>query len=111
MPPRILNGQKEEPITLTGPTGRFTAEGRPTFFNSVGSESSEISITFQSAKDGKWYNYPSIHNGVKLEDQGEIENIFYINGGVDPETGNKSKPFESVKEAEKAAVARSKNIK
>lgn len=69
--------------------------------NEDGSFSTERTVTLQ--KKGLWYNVPSIVNGQELKSD-EVEYLFNI--GVIPHVGE----FNTLKEAEKSAVERSKYI-
>ena len=89
-----------------------TADGRNIYENELdddgrASVSSERSTTFKV--DGKFYNYPTIFDGKELHPDDVVE-IFKQNKRVDPETGKQAKPFNSVKEAVKAAEERSHGL-
>ena len=116
-------GRKEFPA-LTKVRIGTTPDGRPIWKNepeideqggSWDSESSERATTFEYK--GKYYSYPTIFNRTvngKLEpyeitsEQAKAMSIGY--GFVDPETGIKSKSFDTEDEAVAYAKERSKHL-
>ena len=85
-----------------------TSEGRNIYENEDGSQSSERSITFEV--DGKFYNWPTIFDGVELGPKQAIKK-FHLHNGLDPETNIQSQPFNSEAEAIQAAEERSEKLK
>ena len=75
--------------------------GRPILENPDGTFSTEETITLE--RDGKWYNVPTIINGQRV-DPAEVEQLF-LAGKV-----NEVGKYDTLKQAEAAAVARSKEI-
>ena len=85
-----------------------TPDGRKVIENKDGTRSSERSRTFKVGD--KWYNYPSMFDGVEETNENKLREIFIDNNGVDPETGIKAKGYNSLDEALAVAEGRSQTL-
>ena len=85
-----------------------TPDGRKVIENKDGTRSSERSRTFKVGD--KWYNYPSMFDGVEETNEDKLREIFIANNGVDPETGIKAKGYNSPDEALAVAEGRSQTL-
>lgn len=87
-----------------------TKEGRPILNNEDGSISTEETITIEDPfNNGKYVNIPTIYGGKRVSPDKAIE-IFSKSGGVDPDTGIKLEPHETIDQAVQAAQARSQML-
>ena len=60
---------------------------RRVYWNPDGSNYSEVSNTIEHpAESGRWFNYPSVFDGVKYG-RDDVIDYFRRNFGIDPETG------------------------
>jgi hypothetical protein len=100
------NVNKFAPLT-TNVVGE-NKDGRSVILNKDGTHSSERSRTFKVGD--KWYNYPSMFDGVEETDENKLRKIFIANNGVDPETGIKAKGYNTVEEALAVAEGRSPTL-
>lgn len=89
-----------------------TAEGRPVMLNVDGSVSSErqVSVEVDEINDGKVTNIPTMFGGKQVSVDEAIGKIIEA-GGKDPETGRKLPSFNSIEEADKAAIERSASLR
>ncbi|WP_417733128.1 hypothetical protein [Rosistilla oblonga] len=88
-----------------------TDEGRPIVRNSDGSVSTERTATVIDPRinGGKPTNIPTMYGGKQLSED-QAADIIASTNGVDPETGRVMAGFDSIKAAEKEAMARSKAL-
>ena len=106
-----LGEEKEEEVKMQAggdvraqvgePTGEMSEAGRPLYKTADGETVSEKSITVPFA--GEWANVPSIHDGVRYEDD-EIEDML-ASGKIKPTSTHKN-----LDEAVAAAKARSNTL-
>ena len=83
-------------------SGKTTQHGRDVYTTDDGKNVSELSVTFQI--DDKWYNAPSIYNGVKYK-EGDVKKMVE-EGKVKP-----SSVHDSLEDALNAAEQRTDTIK
>lgn len=102
---RDVNEQTEVMMASGGAvgtkTGQTTTAGRPVYKTEEGDNVSELSITVPFK--GFWANVPSIHNGVKYDEDQIVEML--NKGKITP-----TSVHESIKEAVDAAKARSAGL-
>lgn len=104
-----LDGEEEVKMQAGGsvrakvgePTGEMSEAGRPLYKTAEGETVSEKSITVPFA--GEWVNVPSIHDGIRYEDD-EIEDML-ASGKIKPTSTHKN-----LDEAVSAAKARSAGL-
>ena len=85
----------------------YTKEGRPVIRNADGSVSTERTATFEVG--GQFINVPTMFGGKEVSED-EALDIVRKNGFRDPDTNRPIKAFKTMKEAEDAAVKRSKEL-
>ena len=85
----------------------YTKEGRPIIKNPDGSVSTERTVTFEVG--GQWINVPTMFGGKEVDPEQALE-IVRKAGFLDPDTKKPIPAFKSAKEAEKAAIKRSKAL-
>lgn len=94
------------------PTGEQTQAGRQIYKTPDGESFSEksVTVTHPDINDGLPTNIPSVFGGLILPEEEAVRQIVAA-GGRDPETNRMLPAFNSIKEAEAAAKARSDSLR
>lgn len=93
------------------PTGDTTQAGRQIYKSPKGERFSEksITVTHPEINDGLPTNIPSVFGGLILSEEEAVLRVAQA-GGRDPETNRVLPAFSSIREAERAAKARSDSL-